>query len=276
MMFGAFQDPLHQPFYQQGENGKAILFVHGFPGSPMEMRPPATIFQQRGWTTQGILLPGFASEIETIMHKQHTDWAAAVAHALQALQATHDTVVLAGNSMGGGLSIHATAQYGADALILFAPFWRVEHLLWDALPLLKHVLPTFRPFSVFKPNFNDPQFQKGTRNFMPNADFNDPEFQRQTLALEVHTNVFAQIREVGLQAYQSAPQVTCPILIIQGTQDELVRPRSTRKLTERLRGEIEYIEVAAPHNPIQPELASWQTVEQALTRFAARIEDTHS
>jgi carboxylesterase len=267
MLNGAFQGEEHQSFTFQGTNNHAALLVHGFPGSPREMRPVAQVLHGMGWTTRGVLLPGFGPEIETMIEKHHTDWETAVNNALVELQRDHDTVIVAGISMGGALSIQAVAKHGADGLILFAPFWTIDNLLWKALPVLKHVVPRFRPFSIFKPDFSDPEFQKGTRNFMPNADFNDPAFQQATRKLEVHTHVFDQIRAVGVEGYKHAPQINVPTLVIQGTSDELVTVASTQKLLARFQGYLEYHEVDTAHNPIAPEQEAWAAVSTHIQSF---------
>lgn len=272
-MLNAFQEEDHLPFFFEGTKDVAILLTHGFPGSAKEMRPIAYVLNNMGWNTRGILLPGFGPEIETITDKTADDWYNTVESALIELKQDYKTVLLAGNSMGGGLSIQALAKQKADGLILFAPFWKVDNILWDMLPVLKYVLPRFKPFKIFKPNFDDPEFQKGTRNFMPNADFDDPEFQRMTVELEVHTSVFEQIRTVGMKAYHHAPQVNVPTLIVQGTEDELVTPKSTEQLLKRLSGELTYVTVKAPHNPLQPELACWDEVAEQVREFTKPFLD---
>ncbi|MEL7236778.1 MAG: alpha/beta hydrolase, partial [Chloroflexota bacterium] len=112
----------------------------------------------------------------------------------------------------------------------------------------------------------------GTRNFFPDADFNDPEFQRQTLQFEVNTRIFDQIRAAGMMGYDHAPQITVPTLVIQGNDDELVKPEITQKLLSRLNGDVIYTEVNAPHNPLDPEQDSWPEVVRAVEDYAKRFE----
>ncbi|MGV2435661.1 MAG UNVERIFIED_CONTAM: alpha/beta hydrolase [Anaerolineae bacterium] len=81
------------------------------------------------------------------------------------------------------------------------------------------------------------------------------------------TRVFAQIRLAGLEAYRLAPQVTAPTLVIQGDQDELVTPQRTHELSNRLKGRVEWLEVAATHNPLRPTEAYWKTIVQRILAF---------
>ena len=274
MNVDAFRGEEHQPFSHQTEpaHGGALL-VHGFPGSPAEMRGIATVLEQRGWSTHGILLPGFGPQIEQITEKTHADWENAVKQALNDLQQDYETVILVGNSMGGALSIQAAANHPIDGLVLFAPFWTVNNILWNALPVLKYIVPRFKPFQLFEPDFDDPEFQKGTRNFLPNADFNDPEFQRQTKELEIRTDVFAQIRNVGVTAYKLAPQVNVPTFVVQGTNDELVTPDNTKKLIRRFSAPYEYIEIDGQHNLLDNNgNDDWNYVVEHLQTFIEPLE----
>lgn len=271
MMIDAFNEPEHLPFLFESDGNCAALLIHGFPGSAKEMRPLAHELHKMGWTAQGILLPGFGPDIETLPEKSHDDWLTAVEAALTELQLHHDNVIVVGNSMGGALAIEAAAKHNADGIISFAPFYTIDHFLWKALPVLKHVIPRFRPFSIFKPDFQDPEFQKGTRNFLPDADFNDPEFQRMTLQMEIQTNVFAQIRRAGIGGYDSAPQVKAPVLVIQGSGDDLVKPETTQKLLNRFNGQLTYHEVNAPHNPLEPNATYWNEVIQYVGIFTEQF-----
>ncbi|MFZ4827180.1 MAG: alpha/beta hydrolase [Phototrophicaceae bacterium] len=266
-MLNAFQGQEHQPFTLQASGEKAVLLIHGFPGSAAEMRPIGEVLHAQGMTARGVLLPGFGHAIETLPQKKHSDWLECVLLELEQLRRDYRHIVLIGNSMGGALSIQVASRIPIDKLILFAPFYKVNSILWEALPLIQFALPTFKPFRVFKPDFNDPEFQLGFKNFMPEADLQDPIIQQGILDFAVDTRVFGQIRLAGLEGYRLAPHVTAPTLVIQGDQDELVTPQRTRELTNRLNGSVEWLEVSATHNPLRPTEAYWQTIVQRILDF---------
>ncbi|MFZ4815225.1 MAG: alpha/beta hydrolase [Phototrophicaceae bacterium] len=272
MFNAAFQGEEHQAFHFEGRGKGAVILTHGFPGTPKEMRPVARVLNAMGWTTHGVLMPGYGADIEHIAEKTAEQWFKSIETPLLELKKTHDTVLMAGNSTGGALSIQAVARHGADGLMLFAPFLRVDHFLWSLMPFIRPLLPKFKPFKLFKPDFNDEELVRGIHNFMPQADVSDPEFQRGMVEFEVDTRIFEQLRRAGQSGYDYAPQVNVPTLIIQGRQDELVKPQVTRSLMERLKGKITYVEVDAPHNPIQKELACWPQVAEAVQQFASQFE----
>ena len=58
-----FTDEKHLPFTFEGENA-AVLMIHGFLGTPAEMRPLAEKLLEAGVSVHAPLLPGFGAEIE--------------------------------------------------------------------------------------------------------------------------------------------------------------------------------------------------------------------
>ncbi|MFN8373983.1 MAG: alpha/beta fold hydrolase [Anaerolineae bacterium] len=276
-MFTPFAGEEHRAFFLNGGQPAALL-VHGFPGTPAEMRPLASALHRVDWTTHGLLLPGFGAEIATLSQRKRQQWSAAVLAALRELQHKHHPVVLIGNSMGSALSLTLAAELCSsgeqppDALMLFAPFCRIEHVLWQMLPIVKRVFPVFQPFRWFKPDFSNSETRKGIRNVRPDADLDDPQVQQAIREFQLPIAMFDELRMVGAAAYKAASQAALPMLVIQGTQDRLVSPKSTRQLIARCGGEVTYREVTAEHDLLKPENAVWAEVEAAVLAFARSIE----
>ncbi len=275
--FNAFAGEEHQPFTLKGGSNAALL-VHGFPGSPAEMQPLAALLNQRGWTTRAILLPGFGAEFEHIVHKTKEDWKQAILTELRDLQRHHQHVVLIGNSMGGALSIEISGESTSppDALILFAPFWKVSHLAWNALPLIQILFPQPRLFKYLNLDFNNPEVRKGILNFMPGADLDNPQVQQAIRDFRVPVKMFAQIHRAGKAGYQYASKIRQPTLVIQGRQDELVLPTLTKKLIARFHAPVHYVEVDAEHNAISPSAPGWNVVQESIIKFTEAQRKSHA
>lgn len=270
MFADAFQGLEHEPFFWEAGEAAALL-VHGFPGTPADVRPLAESMFGAGWSVQGLLLPGFGTQIETLTERTYSEWVGAIGEALAELQARYAPVVLIGYSLGGALALHAAAAQEPDGLVLLAPFWKLDHTLWRALPALKRALPQFRPFRLFGADFSDPNFRASLVNFMPNADFDDPDVQQQIRDFRVPLEMVDQIRVAGEQAYQLAPQIKIPALIVQGRQDELVLPRFTRQWSQRFPGRLHYAEVEGDHNFLNPYTSVYQQIERTVLDFMADI-----
>lgn len=270
----AFHTPEHEPFLWRGED-RAALLVHGFPGTPAEMRKVGEVLHGDGWTVQGLLLPGFGREFADLPQRRHADWAQAIDHALAALEQEHRSVLLVGNSMGAALSLHVAAQRRPSGMVLFAPFWRVNAWLDAAYPLARRLLPEIKPFR--RANFSDPTLRSNLHQFIPDVDLDDPAVQATVRELSLPVHVLGQVRRSGRLGYRSAARVTAPVLIVQGAQDVLVKPRATRRLARRLPNLAGILEVDGTHESIvRGGDPSWPAVAAAVRRFAAGVSEATS
>lgn len=263
-----FSTPFHEPF--RWENGsRAALLVHGFPGSPGEMRPLGAILRDAGWTVQGLLLPGFGAELDALPGRSHADWTAAVRDALRDLRQRFAPVMLIGNSMGAALSLQAAAHVQPDGVVLFAPFWRVAPWLDRAYPLARRIFPKVRPF--LGASFDNPRFRDSLQSMFPDADLDDPAVRRAVRALTVPTHVLGQVRRAGQLGYHFAAQVQSPALIVQGHDDPLVQPEFTRQLAARLPNLAGYLEVPGQHEIVRGQTPHWSQVAAAVCTFGAQL-----
>jgi carboxylesterase len=269
-----FQGDEHWPFHWQTQNGAVALLVHGFPGTPAEMRPLAQILHEKGWSANGILLPGFGPEIARLGSYHYQDWVSAITQELAAVHRVGRPILLIGYSLGAALAVHAAAQLPPDGLILLAPFWRLDAGWRGALlPVLKRVFPNFRPFE--KADFASPEVRNIIVSFVPDADLDDPEVQAGIRQMSIPSKIIDEIRRAGQGALQKARGISMPVLAVQGRQDELVRTADTRKLAGAFPGPVFYREVRAGHNLISPEVEAWEDVKEATLEFAGTLSQSH-
>ena len=269
--FQPFQGEEHQPFQWTGGQPAAAL-IHGFPGTPAELRPLGRALHQAGWTVRGPLLPGFGADLESLPRRQASEWIETVNQTVVELQSRHDPVILIGYSMGAALAVQAAASLAAVAqppsgLVLLAPFQRLG-TRWHQMagffmkPFLRHM----RPFK--KADFSDPKVREGLSNFFAGIDLDDPATQQYVRELTVPVSLLEQIQRVGQTAARQAQEITLPTLIVQGTQDEIVDPQGTRKLLQRLPGPIRYAELVGGHDLLDPDRPTWPQVERIVLNFA--------
>ncbi|MCB0034713.1 MAG: alpha/beta fold hydrolase, partial [Anaerolineales bacterium] len=241
-----FTDPSHQPF-KLGSGSAGALLIHGFPGTPAELRPLGEQLAAADYTAYGLLLPGFGAEIETLITKTSDDWLRAAQKKWSQIQQDHHTTTLIGYSMGGAIATCLAAQQPPDHLVLLAPFWRLNTILRHLLPIVKYIKPRITPFE--KANFDDPELRKQMHSVMGgDLDLDNPEIQQQLRKnIVIATATFDEVRRLGQAAYKAAARLTCPTLIIQGAQDDTVVPSLTRRFMQQINGRVSYHEINGTH-----------------------------
>jgi carboxylesterase len=269
--FQPFQGEEHRSFHWTGGKPAAVL-IHGFPGTPAELRPLGQALHQAGWTVSGPLLPGFGADLESLPRRQAWEWIEAVKQTVAELHSRHDPVILIGYSMGAALAVQAAASMAAVAkppsgLVLLAPFQRLGSR-WQQFVgfFMKPFLRQMRPFK--KADFSDPKVREGLTNFFAGIDLEDPLTQQYVRELTVPVSLLEQIQRVGQTASRLAKEITVPALILQGIQDDVVDPQGTRKLLQRLPSPVQYAELVGGHDLLDPDRPTWPQVEQIVLNFA--------
>ena len=263
-----FPGPEHQPF-TAGDGPATAVLVHGFPGTPAEVRPLGAALAAVGWRVHGPLLPGFGSDWGTLRERRWTEWRDAVASELAAAAASGGPVMAIGFSMGGALTLAALASGApADATVLIAPFTRFEDRRTFLLPLLRHVIRDVRPYE--RADLDDPSVRHDLAEKLGDVDLDDPATRdRVRNAVSLPTAALDEAVRAGRHAWRVAPRLPeRPTLVVQGLQDTTVTPATTVALVRRLRGEPRRLMLAdADHRVMNPGAPGHDELLRALQRF---------
>ncbi|MGQ9815827.1 MAG: alpha/beta hydrolase, partial [Candidatus Roseilinea sp.] len=120
--FRPFAGLEHRAF-ELGSGSRQALLVHGFPGTPAEMRPLAEVLASRGWRVRAPLLPCFGPDIVNLDRCRWQDWVKAIEAEWMTLCAAPGHSALIGYSMGAAIALHVAAVRPPNRLVLVAPFW---------------------------------------------------------------------------------------------------------------------------------------------------------
>jgi carboxylesterase len=266
-----YPGPEHQAF-EFGKGPGGALLIHGFPGTPAEVRGIGTALAKNGWHTRGPLLPGFGPDIVNLAEKRREDWLRAVEAEWVTLNADYDPCVLIGFSMGGALALHLAERLPPDKLVLIAPFYHLPGFLPKLAPILKMVMPVIRPFK--DADFSNLEVRAGFKRLMPGVDLDDSEVQaylREEITLP--TVVIDEVLRLGGEAYRIAGYVSAPTLVIQGNDDQTVRPDLTRKLVKRMRSaNVIYRGIDGDHELIHEHSGQKTIVTELIVDFLMRIQ----
>jgi carboxylesterase len=102
-----------------------IILVHGFTGTPFEVRYLGERLAREGFAVRAPLLPGHGTTIEELDRTTWSDWVDAVERAADAMRERCARVAVIGQSLGGLLALHLGSRRRDLAAIgtLAAPLW---------------------------------------------------------------------------------------------------------------------------------------------------------
>lgn len=140
-------DPEKTAPFELGSGQDACLLLHGFTGSPWDMRPLGEGLAERGYYVRAIRLPGHGMTPEAMDQVSFRDWEEAAESALHSLS-NFRQVFVAGLSMGALLSVLLAARHPerVHGLALMAPAMRFQD---PAMRFLRAVQRL--PFELLRP-----------------------------------------------------------------------------------------------------------------------------
>ncbi len=207
--------------FELGQGEDACLLLHGFTGSPWDMRPLGEALAARGLYTRAIQLPGHGTTPEALTRVDRRDWEQAAARALRAL-GSYRRVFVAGLSMGALLALRLAADFPerVHGLALISPAARLRGVGMAVLKRLRNtgLLERVRPWVE----------KRGT-------DISDPAVLAEAPLLPSFPS--ARLRclwELQDAAHAVLTRVRCPALVAVAEQDHVVDPESGRALVRRL------------------------------------------
>jgi carboxylesterase len=131
---------------QGGKTG--ILLIHGFGGSPGELRPLGQLLGERGYSVSVPVLAGHCTTIEEMNRSRYEQWLASAERAFAQLRARTSTTVVLGHSMGGLLALQLATKGESAGLICQAtptrltfPWPWLVHIVRFVKPVIRGDLP---------------------------------------------------------------------------------------------------------------------------------------
>lgn len=228
------------PTYDVSEDRRAYTFragrvgclmLHGFLGSPTSSRPLARFLAGQGVTVHCPLLPGHGELPDKLYRINRHQWLAEAEEGLDHLRQWSDEIFILSHSMGTVLGAHLASQNpDIRGLVMLAPLYKVPSRLLHLLRVLRFVMPWFYPWRI-------PQLRRLTRerilDLYPDLDLEDPEVQAWLpTATRIPTGAIDEMRKIAGLGRLLWPQLTLPILILQGEEDIAVRPGNARAIYE--------------------------------------------
>jgi len=199
-----------EPFVLPGGSGVGVVLVHGFTGSPFEVRSIGDALAATDIGSEGVLLSGHGTHPDDMVGVPYTDWIADLDAAVDRVLGRYQRVVIVGLSMGGTLTLNLGARRAHDR--------RVAGLVSIGAPL---VLDDWR-LGVAGPLSRVIKWQAWGR-----PDIKDKtQWDGHVSYRRLRTRTIPQLLGLMRDTTKRLPQVCQPLRIIQSREDHVVPPRN--------------------------------------------------
>lgn len=210
-----------EPFFFPG-NRTGVLLIHGFTGTPKEMRWMGEYLHEQGYTCLGIRLAGHATTPNDMIRSRWTDWTASVEDGYHLLRGMTDRIFLVGLSMGGVLSLLMSTRLDVAGIVAMSTPYQLPRDEKDYSP---EFIEFYSRFVKFMPKSNE----------VPGESWFDKEAFKSHISYPQNPiRPIAEMKRLIRQMREALPQVTQPVLLIHSKNDRYVLPENVERLYDGL------------------------------------------
>jgi esterase/lipase len=134
---------------------------------------------------------------------------------------------------------------------------------------MKIVFPRVKPLK--RADFAASEVRRGLQRMFKDIDLDNPQIQQALRQLTVSSKPIEQVRQLGQRAFNQVAKIDVPTLIIQGSRDKVVTPIRTKRLINGFVSRVQYHQVDAGHDLIDPQSGAWDQVKERVLIFAASL-----
>ncbi len=210
------------PFDLVGDDDVGVVLVHGFTGTPFEIRYLGERLAEAGFTVRAPRLPGHGTTVADLDATRWQDWAEAVERAVDALLMRCRRVAVVGQSLGGLLALHVASHRRDVACVasLAAPLW-LDGLSAKVARWTRPEGWLHRVRTIPKLGGSDVRDRR--------AKENNPCYDA------IPTRALGELLTFMQLTDEALPSITQPVLVLHATQDHTAPVACAQRIAERTR-----------------------------------------
>jgi carboxylesterase len=199
------------------------LLIHGFSGTPYEMRYLGDRLHARGCSVRGVRLSGHAVHGRELFRSSRRDWLSSARAGFDELSRGCETVVIAGISMGALLAVQLAHERPerVHGLVLLAPALQIANRrVGRYAPLLRAIVPLL-------PDRWQTMDKDG-------SDICDPVARQRHPRFPIPLRGLAELAGLQRAVRPLLPHIAQPVLILHGRLDRICPVSSSEMLRAEL------------------------------------------
>jgi esterase/lipase len=198
-----------------------VILAHGFLASPAEMRGLGETLFARRFPVIGVRLKGHGTSPWDLRERAWQDWLESVREGYETLRPFARRIALVGFSTGGGLCLRlaADAPEGLAGVVAVSVPMRFRNRAMALVPLVHGANRVVEWLSSIE----------GLMPFRPNASEHPHINYRHMPVRALH-----ELRRLVDELEATLGRVRCPVVLMQGSEDPVVRPESLEEIRSRL------------------------------------------
>jgi len=231
-------------FFLKGNNGKAILLIHGITGTPSEMRYLGRSINKAGFTVFCNTLPRHCDTLDELKKVTWQEIVDCITEDFNGLKKEYPKVFVAGLSMGALMAIHLAYQLPSDisgivalAPTLFYDGWAhykgkfLLNFVWH-IPFLRNAIDVREGWPY---GLKDEALREEIHKFYKNAKarkfykkiflFGSPFFP---IACLYQAHLFAKVVKKEL------PYIKTPIIILHAREDDMTSLKNAQYVFDNI------------------------------------------
>ncbi len=237
-----------------GTQTSGVLVIHGFTGNPSSVRELAERFAAEGFHVEVPRLTGHGTVIEDMMPTRWSDWSADVEAAYKVLASRCQKVIVAGQSMGGALTLWLAAHHPEIAGIVC-------------------INPVAQGRTVEEVNFLEAIIESGEELLAGiGSDISDTQVVENSYAGTPLRAAYSMYVEGAAPLAEHYPKMVMPMLLINSVQDHVVEPTQSDFLVAHYAGKVERVMLEKSFHVATQDVEKETVMSRSVT-FAKQVLD---